>query len=211
MLNRYVLKNFLLEEWQNIPWPQYHWWNYPEHAWSSAWQWPVFPDRNSKLHVRIYPNTHPDEQIQKISIPTPRMVTGNSEGIRGFNKQIFKGEVHVYWMKLSQKFQGEGIQTNYQRIICGAMDIFWIHKILENKSSHVPLKSTRVNSSSNLLSMKWLGTLCVHWNNFLIYHFPQHIDRLSAVSAIKYMQKNSRIMLFSYFIEQIYPWAACII
>jgi len=97
----------------------------------------VFPDQKSKFHVSSYPNTHPDVWIQKISIPTTRM---SLEILRGWvvsTAKFLKGKYEA-----KREIPGERGTNQTITILCGGLDIFWNHTILENNSGHILLKGT---------------------------------------------------------------------
>ena len=78
-------------------------------------------------------------QFQKISIPTPWKVNGNSEGVRGLKGQNFKRKVWdlsgnssgVGWGGLNQKtFRGRSMDTFWNstfRVTCRILS--WIFKL----------------------------------------------------------------------------------
>ena len=67
-------------------------------------------------------------QFQKISIPTPWKVNGNSEGVGGLKSQNFKRK--VWGLSGNSRGVGGGGGLN-QKTFCGrGMDILWNNTIL---------------------------------------------------------------------------------
>lgn len=76
-------------------------------------------------------------QVQKISLPTPRMVNGNSKGVGvGVSTaQFVKGKYKAKLEILGESGGAGGRGTNQVTILCGGMYIFWNHPISNNSWS----------------------------------------------------------------------------